>query len=363
MESLTDLYGQHQAYLHRHGTFTTNRILKLLQRSDVRITNQIRDILEGLTPAERRQLLRGDFKTRRLIRLRESIRDLAAETRRGVSEVLKAEGVALAAYELSHTEKVMALSIANEIGIGVTGNQAYAAAMSKPMLGRHVRDHVADLPVNVRKQVFAAIREGYVLGETTDQIVRRIKGTAEQRYKDGLLFKRNRGIETVVRTSLTHMAAVSRVEGMRSLGVNKVVYRATLDGRTSKICASLDSKVFEIDKGPRPPQHPNCRSIIQPYIKGDSGGRRPFVKDKRPVKKIPKDERKGKIGQVNSNTNFSKFLERNDGFAKSWLGPTKYKLWKQGNYKIERFVDPRGREYSIADLKRKDAQTFKDLGL
>ncbi len=51
--------------------------------------------------------------------------------------------------------------------------------------------------------------------------------------------------------------------------VGKVMYNATLDDRTSEICIELDGQIFDINTNyPKPPQHPNCRSVIIPVVEG-----------------------------------------------------------------------------------------------
>jgi SPP1 gp7 family putative phage head morphogenesis protein len=49
----------------------------------------------------------------------------------------------------------------------------------------------------------------------------------------------------------------------------KYRYVATLDSRTSSICAALDGQEFPYGKGPMPPQHFNCRSTTVPIIDPD----------------------------------------------------------------------------------------------
>jgi len=46
----------------------------------------------------------------------------------------------------------------------------------------------------------------------------------------------------------------------------KYRYVATLDTRTSAICRALDGREFEYGKGPKPPQHFNCRSTTVAVI-------------------------------------------------------------------------------------------------
>lgn len=51
--------------------------------------------------------------------------------------------------------------------------------------------------------------------------------------------------------------------------VKKVMYDATLDNKTSDICAALDGNIYNANENyPKSPQHPNCRSVIIPIVDG-----------------------------------------------------------------------------------------------
>jgi len=78
--------------------------------------------------------------------------------------------------------------------------------------------------------------------------------------------------------------------------------------------------------------------------------------DERKVKDIPKDERKHLIGQLDANTSFKEFFKQSDEFfQRTWLGETKYKLYKKGEYSIDKFADPLNkRGYTLAELKALD---------
>ena len=141
---------------------------------------------------------------------------------------------------------------------------------------------------------------------------------------------------------------------------------ATLDGRTCKYCASIDGTVYHIDDPLRPrfPVHPHNRTTYVGCDKdGNIAGLRPFVADNRSVKNIPKNQRDGKIGQVDANTSFkSWFDDQDDGFKRQWLGKTKYELYEKGEYSIDKFADPLNkRGYTLAELKALDAETFKNV--
>jgi len=112
----------------------------------------------------------------------------------------------------------------------------------------------------------AWVQRGLAENLTTDEIIRGLRGTRKSKYTDGILStKPVASIRALVRTSATEAAARAREGELRAHGVTHVVYVATLDTRVSRICASLDGQVFPIGSGPRPPQHPNCRSTVMPH--------------------------------------------------------------------------------------------------
>ncbi|HGK6032649.1 TPA: minor capsid protein, partial [Acinetobacter baumannii] len=173
--------------------------------------------------------------------------------------------------------------------------------------------------------------------------------------------------DRTVRTVRSHVANQAYLNSFNQLGFEYVRLVATLDGRTSKLCATLDGTVWEINDPAKrvPPLHPNCRSILVPVEKdGLLVGERPFVMDERRVKDIPKDERSQLIGQLDANTTFKEFFMKTDNFfQKEWLGPKRYKLYKEGKFDFEKFFDPEGRLYSLDELRKLDEKAFKELGL
>lgn len=71
----------------------------------------------------------------------------------------------------------------------------------------------------------------------------------------------------LVRTETNHFNALGSTESYMSAGLDEWVYSATLDGRTSEICQELDNRRFKLtDTEHKPPQHPNCRSCMRPYL-------------------------------------------------------------------------------------------------
>ena len=186
-------------------------------------------------------------------------------------------------------------------------------------------------------------------------------------YVGGIVNKTKNQIDAEVRTARTHVAQVAYEETFTALGYDHIKFIATLDGRTTKQCASLDGTVWQ--KGDssirRPPLHRRCRSLLVGVDKdGNIAGNRPFVAADKPVSKIPKSQRDGIIGQVDANTKYASWFAQQDAdFQKNWLGKKRYELYKNGGLTLDKFTDPLGREYTIKELRALDDKIFKRLGL
>ena len=76
--------------------------------------------------------------------------------------------------------------------------------------------------------------------------------------------------ERLVRTETNHFNNEADAMAYEEMGIDKYVFVATLDSRTSEKCQSMDNKVFDYkDKEVGvnfPPLHPNCRSKTRGYL-------------------------------------------------------------------------------------------------
>ena len=76
--------------------------------------------------------------------------------------------------------------------------------------------------------------------------------------------------DRLVRTETNHFNNEADAMAYEEMDVDKYVFLATLDTRTSKICQELDNKVFPLKDRQvgvnYPPMHPNCRSKTRAYM-------------------------------------------------------------------------------------------------
>ena len=138
------------------------------------------------------------------------------------------------------------------------------------------------IAVDQAEQFSQVVRSGLLTGETTPSIAKRLIGnlqfgeeakTVRQLVAAGgqATAVADNQVMALVRTSINQVAnsASQQVYEANQDITKKYRYVATLDSRTSSICAALDGREFEYGKGPMPPQHFNCRSTTVPIIDPD----------------------------------------------------------------------------------------------
>ncbi|MCL6243811.1 minor capsid protein [Acinetobacter sp. ANC 7200] len=366
-KALVDALSQHSAYLYRASSQAVNELTAQFNKLSNSQLNRLAEILSELSDSERNALKSLNFSSKansskNIEEIKTILNDWFKAVDTELFEQFDKSALQLAVYEASYSATLVAGSAAV-----VNVEKIYKAAKKAPFAGGQLVDYLfADIAANLRKKVEYVIRDGISQGQTNQQIVQRIKGRKTNDYKDGLLKSSRESIERQVRTARSHISTATYIDTYKALGYEYVKVVATLDGRTCKYCASIDGDVFAIDDKVRPrfPVHPNNRTTYVPCNKdGEIAGLRPFVMDERKVKDIPEDERKHLIGQLDANTSFKEFFEQSDEFfQRTWLGKSKYELYKKGEYSIDKFADPLNkRGYTLEELKALDEKTFENV--
>lgn len=360
-KTLIEVLTQHQAYLYRASSQSVNELLTIFNNESAVMLAKLRDLLDELNDSEKAALAGGQYTTTNLKEIRDLISQWFIGLNTYLPEAFAVSATALAVYEANYTAKLYGTKIKKP-----NGQKLYSAAKKVPLVGGAlVDDLLSKITETARQKVEYAIRDGISSGKTNQEIIQRIRGTKRLNYEDGLLKSSKSDIDRTVRTVRSHVANQAYLNSFNQIGFEYVRLVATLDGRTSKLCASLDGAVWEINDPAKrvPPLHPNCRSILVPVEKdGRLVGERPFVMDERRVKDIPKDERDQLIGQLDANTTFREFFKKTDAFfQKEWLGPKRYKFYKEGKFDFDKFFDPEGRLYTLSQLEIIDKKALVKL--
>lgn len=348
-ENLLDQTVAHAVGLQRLSNATVRKIIALINRTEAELIEKMKRYDNGVT-----------FTARRLEKLLEALRNINIEAYAAVRAELTEDIKNLAAYEGVFQATLLATTIPVQLDIVTpTASQLYAAVNSRPFQGKLLKEWVSDLESAAQSRLRGAIRMGFTEGETIDQMVRRVRGTRALQFRDGITEISRRGAEALVRTAVNHTANTARNNVFESNSdvIKGVQWVATLDGRTTVLCASRDGQVYPLDSGPRPPAHINCRSTTVAVLKS-------WKEMGISLAEAPESTRASMDGQVAASTTYDKWLRgRSVEFQEDILGVTKAKLFRNGGLTLDKFVDRNGAEYTLDELRRREAAAFKAAGL
>lgn len=249
----------------------------------------------------------------------------------------------------------------------------------RPQVGKWA-EFVAGAKSSQISQINTVIRQGYQRGDTTQKIVKEIRGL----YNDVLA----KDAESLARTGYAHYQAQASAAMAEAQDIDmEYYYSAVFDNRTTAGCMSLDGTRWPLDS-PNivyTPRHFNCRSRLLTVPKGEPvtgtkaavGGKGTkdaadkFAERDARRRKASQVRRRGNkdddvfdAGQISAKTSFDQWLGKQpDYFIDDTLGPTRAKLFKEGGLSLDKFTDMRGNELTLKELRARDADAFKRAGL
>lgn len=353
--ALSTIATRHQVFLERLKTQQAVDFASVLPKLSDAIIQTVAALevgtLDALTRRELRELLTGlEEKQRELIkkatdRLLENMRELSGYETEFEHRMLQA------AMGSGGLKVNLALPSLTTSWNNVTGNPLSAVGnLLEPFIGGWGERQVAG--------VNQAVMRAWGEGRTISQLMRDIRGTKSLGYKDGLVDASRRQAEAVARTATQHVSQQSRetVWNANKDLVEGYIFVATLDGKTTQQCRSLDGREFLLGKGPVPPVHVNCRSTTIP--------------------KLPKEfdfldkgaTRSSKDGYVPAGQSYYDWLKGQPAsFQKETLGEARAKLFREGGLSADKFAALNlGRNFqplSLAEMRAKEPQLFEELGI
>jgi len=347
----------------------TTRHSVMLERLKAGEVKKFERYLRKIDTVVRDQLTRKELTTYGRQRLEEFLARVDGKLLaiyKDYSDLVQADLVDIAQYEATFE----ANSLSNALSVDAvmpTNAVIRAAVFSYPLQvtgldgGKLLKPFLNGWTRSETMRVTNAIRLGYGQGQTNAEIVKAIRGTADQNFNDGILAVSNRNARSVVQTAIQHVATTARMETLKA---NKDVvpgYRwvSTLDRKTSAQCKGLDGRVFELGKGPLPPAHINCRSTTVPSTRlsatfskgatrasvGDAGG-----------------------GQVDAGLSYYDWLATQPAsFQDAALGPVRGKLFRDGGLPPAKFamlqLDSKFQPLTLEELKKLEPEMFRKAGV
>lgn len=151
------------------------------------------------------------------------------------------------------------------LGVGfefaVMPQRTVEAILKRPWSGEHFSSRVWGNTDKLAEMLSKIITAGFMSGVGLQKMVQDI----EERFDVG-----KHAAARLVRTETTYMANAAEMESYEEAGIERYVFVATLDLRTSPQCRSHDRKIYAVkDARPgvnMPPLHPYCRSTTRAYF-------------------------------------------------------------------------------------------------
>jgi SPP1 gp7 family putative phage head morphogenesis protein len=368
-EALRDADINHQVDLQQYSNYVVQRMIALLNKVDPDLFAQLTAALEQLSPAS--------FTVERLEQLLASVRALNAQAYQQINRELTEELRKFTEYESGYQfqlfRTVIPTQVIAQVDVAmVSAEQIYAAAMARPFQGRLLRQWASSIEADRMTRIRDAVSIGFAENQSISQIVKRIRGSKAQGYKDGILAIDRRRAETVVRTAISHVAAVTRNRFYQANNdlIKSLQFLATLDSRTSEMCRIRDGKQYTADDAHKPIGHkipwlagPGalhwcCRSTSIPVLRSwkELGGA--DIEDFAPSTRAAMD------GQLPAETTYADWIQKQSPERQDQvLGPTRGKLMRDGGLTLDKFYNEKGVFLDLETLRKRDAEAFRKAGL
>ena len=341
---LTDATTRHQVYVQRYAGGNLKRVASFISKA---INTAKARVAAGLSA----------YGTRRYTSQIETLQgDL-----RGIYDDLKGRAQLdlgeFAAYEAEFNATMLGKVVRAVVQLSVPSAEMVSAAALIDPLQLEARKGIQRISISgaldqfgTKKaaEIIGEIQIGSSLGETSQQISRRLTGIHQLQQDQAA---------SLVRTMTNHIASTARVEvlkanddilkGMRRIG--------TLDSKTTLFCMSIDQTIIPLD-GPRPPYHWGCRTTIVPVLKDE------FARE------IPGSTRPSigpdGVALVLSKTSYQEWLARQPAaFQRDILGPNRYALFSKGELTLDKFIDDNGKTLTLQQLKGLEPLAFERAGM
>lgn len=356
----------HALFVSRYSTGVARQMVKILDQADAELSSKLLVALEDMDPQS--------FTVRRLDSLLAGVRDINRQAWQRLYGALTDElGDFIgheSGYQLSLFDSLLPDLVKQCYPLAsLTPQQVYAAAMARPFQGRLLSEWADKLESDRLVRISNAVSQGYLQGETTEQIYRRIRGTRGRNYQDGILQTGRTNATSVIRTAVSHMAAVARTEFAQAnadvIGCKQ--WCSTLDNKTSTTCIIRDRLRYTLENKPIGHKVPYgagpgrihfcCRSVETLIVKS---WRALGIN----ADEMPAGTRASMDGQVPAETSYRDWLQRQSYRRQvEVLGETRARLMRDGGMGISEFYSDRGEWLTLRQLRETDSQAFHEAGI
>lgn len=345
-----------------YARFAQNNDISLLEAKKLLNSDQLEEFKMDLeefrrmskqaNPDWEKELVNVSLKTRisRLealqIRIRNAIEQLYINQQENGTELLKDT------YEDTYYRNIY--NIQSGTGIGIDFAKPDSTALDKVInekwLGSNYSDRLWKDKISLLTELQTNLAQAFIRGDSIDKTTK----TVARRL--GTDFNKTR---TLINTESAYIAQKATFDGYKATGVEQYQIVATLDLHTSKLCRSLDLKIFDLsDKEigvTAPPFHPNCRTTTVAYFEGMMFGER-----------LARDS-EGRIYYVDRNMSYEEWYNKYvKGNHREEVAELKIKNKSNDKNQYEKYKEILGDEFpksfdKFQELKYNNTKDYGDL--
>lgn len=258
--SMGDAFIRRQISLLRLDAGERRKIIKSLLGLQADLLKKLDD-LDGLTPNQSRRLIAIFKAADEVIRQRYSTISKQHQQR---------------LYEMAKQESEQTQAIANRVigvdllTVGVTQETLKALVNDDLVQGAPAKEWWSRQAASLQSRFKDTIRRGVFAGETLSDLTRRVRGTRERKFQDGIMSLSTRHAEALIRTSVQSITNAARYETLKANDdvLDGQQWLTTLDPRTCPQCMNYSQAAWDFEgnsigdnrqdfPGP-PPLHFSC---------------------------------------------------------------------------------------------------------
>lgn len=212
---------------------------------------------------EMKQYVMQNYKSRitRLEALQAQLHQKCMDIAKQQEHIMNVAGQTAVKFSFSKTVYDTSLGINTDLGFATLDDRTIDTILKEKWLGSNYSDRVWKNTDLLSKNLQNILTKTIMTGASQSRAI------MELRDRMGVEWYK---AERLVRTEMNHFHNQAELEAYEEMGVEKYVFVATLDNRTSEICQELDGKVFKLEEAEEgvnyPPMHPYCRSTVRAYI-------------------------------------------------------------------------------------------------
>ena len=220
--------------------------------------------------------------------------------------------------------------------------------IDKTLKSKKREKNYSDRIWNNTNELADSLKDEMMLGVLTNKTEKEMADTIMNKFAVGAYQARR-----LVQTESAAMSAFADQLAFEDAGIDKQMFIAVHDSRTSKICQQHDRSIVETSKAQVgvnvPPLHPNCRSHMIPYIEGVTDA----------MKKRQRNPVTGRDEVVDVKENYDQWLKRQQethgvDTVDTFIKKTKNSSNDRKQYK--KYLDVLGKENMPSSLSK-----FQDL--